>query len=188
MSILYGITADGQSVPVQVTDDGKLVTSGGGSSLWERENETLTPTNEGDDVEAQAASFVSSLNVSTSDDSWTAGAPPVGYAGTSFRGAGAMQAARPDDSAAIFKGWSTSAAIDPSNISKVTSQITGAGAATFAGDKAGFDAEGQLIFSSRGDRYRVIVQNGLMTAELFTRETELREKAEKFKGQKPDAI
>ena len=59
------------------------------------------------------------------------------------------------------------------------------GACEFANYKAGFTSEGELYFTSRGERYRVFVQNNLCYAEEFTRATELREKAEAARAPRP---
>ncbi len=46
---LYGVTSDGTSVPIEVTDDGKLVIDATGN-LWERDGTTLSPANDDDVV------------------------------------------------------------------------------------------------------------------------------------------
>jgi len=55
------------------------------------------------------------------------------------------------------------------------------GSATFALDKAGFTSDGEIFFTSRNERYRLVVSNSLVTAEPYTREIELREKAQKLR-------
>ena len=59
--------------------------------------------------------------------------------------------------------------------------ITAAGNATFAGDKCGFTAAGEVFLTSRGTRYKLVVAGGLVNAEPYTREMELREQAEALK-------
>lgn len=54
------------------------------------------------------------------------------------------------------------------------------GSADFAGGKCGFTTEGDLIFTSRGTRYKLFVSQGVCQAEPYTREMELKEKAEQF--------
>ena len=45
-------------------------------------------------------------------------------------------------------------------------------------NKAGFTVNGEVYFTSRGDRYKLFVSQGLVQAEPYTREMELRERAE----------
>ena len=55
------------------------------------------------------------------------------------------------------------------------------GSGSFAGGSCGFTADGELIFTSRGARYKMFVSNGVCSAEVYTRQMELKEKAEQFK-------
>lgn len=57
--------------------------------------------------------------------------------------------------------------------------IVASNSATFTQAQVGFTAAGELVFFSGGDRYRCVVANGVMTPQLFTREMEEQEKAEK---------
>ena len=50
-----------------------------------------------------------------------------------------------------------------------------------ADNKAGFTADGELYFTSRGTRYKLEVAGGLCNAIPYTREMELRERAEALK-------
>ena len=52
------------------------------------------------------------------------------------------------------------------------------GSADFAGNAAGITSAGELYFTSRGTRYKLVVAGGLVTPEPYTREMELREQAE----------
>jgi hypothetical protein len=63
---------------------------------------------------------------------------------------------------------------------QITSKITADGSCEFAGGKCGFTADGELIFSSRGTRYKLFVSQGVCQAEEYTRQMELKEKAERF--------
>jgi len=47
-----------------------------------------------------------------------------------------------------------------------------------AGNAAGITSSGELYFTSRGTRYKIFVSQGLVQAEPYTREMELRERAE----------
>jgi hypothetical protein len=62
--------------------------------------------------------------------------------------------------------------------------VTYSGAATFSNNKCGFTSDGELIFSSRGTRYKLFVSQGVCQAEEYTREMELKEKAEQFVADK----
>ena len=53
-----------------------------------------------------------------------------------------------------------------------------AGSITAAGNAAGITSSGELYFTSRGTRYKIFVSQGLVQAEPYTREMELRERAE----------
>ena len=55
------------------------------------------------------------------------------------------------------------------------------GSASFAGNKCGFTAAGEIYFTSRGTRYKIEVAGGLCNPVEFTREMELRERAEAAK-------
>jgi hypothetical protein len=59
-------------------------------------------------------------------------------------------------------------------------QIKQDGSAMFSGGKCGFTADGEIFFTSRNSRYKLLVQGELVVAEPYTREMELKEKAEKF--------
>ena len=58
------------------------------------------------------------------------------------------------------------------------------GSSEFCSNKCGFTPEGEIYFTSRGDRFRIIVQQNICYAEPYTREIELRERLERRK--KPD--
>ena len=61
-----------------------------------------------------------------------------------------------------------------------TVEISAVGSATFADGKCGFTSSGELYFTSRGARYKAVVQDQLVIAEPYTRQMELKEKAEQF--------
>ena len=62
----------------------------------------------------------------------------------------------------------------------VNSIIQADGSATFANRKCGFTSAGELFFTSRNERYKLIVSNGICQAEPYTSQMELKEKAEQF--------
>ena len=84
---------------------------------------------------------------------------------------GFIQAARESGASAVWSGY-TQGTAGP------TSRINGDGSAMFAGGKCGFTSAGELFFTSRNERYKLIVSNGLCQAEPYTRQMELKEKAE----------
>ena len=58
--------------------------------------------------------------------------------------------------------------------------VTAGGSASFSDKKCGFTSAGELFFTSRGARYKLVVTGELCTAEPYTRQMELKEKAENF--------
>ena len=54
------------------------------------------------------------------------------------------------------------------------------GSALFSGGACGFTSSGELYFTSRGTRYKLFVSQGLVQAEEYTRQMELKEKSEQF--------
>lgn len=52
------------------------------------------------------------------------------------------------------------------------------GSSSFGGGNGGFTSDGELIFTSRGTRYKIVHSNGICAAEPYTREMELKEKAQ----------
>ena len=58
--------------------------------------------------------------------------------------------------------------------------INADGSASFVGDACGFTSEGEIFFTSRGARYKLFVSQGLVQAEAYTRQMELKEKSEQF--------
>ena len=59
--------------------------------------------------------------------------------------------------------------------------IQPSGSATFAENKAGFTSDGEVYFTSRGTRYKLEVAGGLCNAIPYTREMQLRERAEELR-------
>jgi len=60
----------------------------------------------------------------------------------------------------------------------ITCSVKKNGSASFAGNTCGFTSEGEIYMTSRGTRYKIFVSQGLVQAEPYTREMELRERAE----------
>ena len=67
-----------------------------------------------------------------------------------------------------------------------TSVINSDGSASFASNKCGFTDAGEVFFTSRGTRYKLEVAGGLCNAIPYTREMQLRERAEALKGRIED--
>ena len=74
---------------------------------------------------------------------------------------------------------------DGYGLSNVQIELKNDGSSTFAGNKCGFTAAGELYFTSRGTRYKLFVAQGLVQAEEYTREMQLREKAEAIRAPRP---
>ena len=70
-------------------------------------------------------------------------------------------------------------AVDSKNVPNAI-VLNADGSATFSGDKCGFTSAGELIFTSRNARYKLVVSDGFLFPEPYTREMELKEKAEQF--------
>ena len=66
------------------------------------------------------------------------------------------------------------------NQSSPVFKVTNDGSAEFVSGKCGFTFSGELFFTSRGARYKLVVQDQLCIAEPYTRQMELKEKAEQF--------
>ena len=66
------------------------------------------------------------------------------------------------------------------NQSSPVFKVTNDGSAEFVSGKCGFTSSGELFFTSRGARYKLVVQDQLCIAEPYTRQMELKEKAEQF--------
>jgi hypothetical protein len=54
-----------------------------------------------------------------------------------------------------------------------------------AGDKCGFTADGELYFTSRGTRYKAVVQGGLIVPEEYTRGMEINERIDQARKPRP---
>ena len=72
---------------------------------------------------------------------------------------------------------------DSSNTTNITLGYDGS--VSFASSACGFTSEGEIYFTSRGTRYKIFVSQGLVQAEPFTREMELRERVEDKRKPRP---
>ena len=94
-----------------------------------------------------------------------------GVAGIQLYSGGEIDVTNASGQAQLWKGR---------NNTDLTSTITADGSADFAGGKCGFTSSGELFFTSRNSRYKLVVQDQLVLAEPYTRQMELKEKVEQF--------
>lgn len=81
------------------------------------------------------------------------------------------------DGSAVFKG-KIEITNDDGGLANIS--LNPKGQVNFAKNACGFTAGGELFFTSRGDRYKLVVSNGLCQAEPYTLRSALEEKAEDF--------
>jgi len=195
MSVIWsGITEEGAVVPVQVTEEGKVVAVGDGP--------------QGDYLPITGGELTGDLQVDgdiTAVGDIVGGPNPFasgsGY-GVRFNSTGAYNFYRgainifnatgdnviflKSDGNAKFANGQTRISTNGSvtiGLLSATPNISlnsANGSAEFAGDKCGFTSDGELFFTSRGTRYKLFVSQGLVQAEEYTRQMELKEKAEQF--------
>ena len=91
---------------------------------------------------------------------------------------GGISVARNDGSSTVFAGYGD-------DVRTPTVSIFGNGSITAADNKAGITSDGELYFTSRSTRYKLVVAGGLVNAEPYTREMELRERAEALRKPRP---
>lgn len=233
---LYGVTSDGTSVPIEVTDDGKLVVDTSSADGFVKQ---------GDDVEFGKGEFTGDIDVdgsATFDGVVTTGVSTTTEGtGSWIQPSGGVYTTRPSDSSdPLFAGYqendlsprislnadgsadfagnvvrgvyaanSNYAALrdgqievakdtNDGNLSLLTGTRYDAGAgstvfsiktngsAMFSENKCGFTSDGELFFTSRGSRYKLFVSNGMVQAESYTRQIQLKEKVDEFKSSKVD--
>ena len=73
----------------------------------------------------------------------------------------------------LFSGYNT---VSSSRVASIASD----GSASFAGGACGFTSTGEVYFTSRGTRYKLFVSQGLVQAEEYTRQMQLKERVEQF--------
>ena len=234
MITLYGVTEDGTTVPVQVTEDGKLVV---------HKDESFKP---GEDIQVGDVTATGDINAA---GNVRAGGDARSDAeeGVVITNTGGVYACRNNPDNPVFRGYRqgtstptcqifgsgsiTAASVVESNapfsssfglkvkgktsslfsvyrtasdaletqcysnggvanitLFHETGNIAAAGTFTAAGNKCGFTSAGELIFTSRGDRFKIMVQQGVCYAEPYTRQMELKEKAEQLREPKTQDI
>ena len=187
MITLYGVTEDGTSVPVQVTDDGKIVAvgqQGPPGPPGQDGQDSQVPGPPGPPGEIQNGDDVEFGTITAVGENGTIEVNNAGNAGSNvlLRMRNANNSG--NKSAHLFTAggyYLVPNRLDGTGAAVLildSGSITATGAITAADNKAGFNASGELIFFSRGQRYRAVVQNNNVMAEEYTREMELREKAE----------
>jgi hypothetical protein len=83
----------------------------------------------------------------------------------------------------LLNGSETSTILANGNIN--ASAIATDDTISAAGNKCGFTSAGELYFTSRNTRYKLVVSDQLVLAEPYTRQMELREKAEAARAPRP---
>lgn len=169
MITLYGVTEDGQSVPVQVTEDGRLVVLNSG--IQPGEDIDVGNVTASGDIEVAG-----SITASGNGTFGVEGAPSSDNGNIELIGSvGRLQI----NGRVPEAGESSSSFINLINnnaeklsVSKAGS-VTAAGNASFAGNKCGFTSEGELIFTSRGDRYRMIIQGNMLYPDPYPQTTDI---------------
>ena len=221
---LYGVTSDGTSVPIEVTDDGKLVVDTSSLEDYVKEGDDVEfneikcahrvrcggsavdsgePLNYGVTAYANSAAdddsnnaAVTALQQDANGRNWC-GTDTAGKATSEIFSDGSITAAGNivtggntiystygiDIDAGSASGNALAVHKDGSG---TTFKVDSSGSITGAGGKCGFLSTGELIFYSRGERYKAIYQGGNMMAEPYTRQMALRDKAEAMRTPRPN--
>ena len=183
MTTLYGLTADGTSVPVQVTDNGRLVAQGleGPPGIGEQgpPGPEGPPCSYGPDDDLSVKTVTAADGVATgpiaANDPASYGAALVNSAiPTSQGGELVVQASGLNN---VYVNL-LRAISGPNEVLK----LDASGNLQCAGNKAGFTSAGELYFTTRGDRYRLTVQGNMVYPEPFPVELELQERAAALKA------
>ena len=243
MVVWQGITEGGTAVPIQVTEEGRVVAEGqegpAGPPGPEGPQGPPGQYGPGDDVVFGDGSFAGSIQQAddptegknqgfkvingkiittrdASDDvflSYTQGNP---QATVSIKGngniTGAGSASFADNALEITSSgdsFGRSFTANVTNVSSFTAYADDAnpdskvfnvnhvggkrdpialladGSVEAAGNKCGFTSAGELYFTSRNARYKLVVSDQLVLAEPYTRQMELREKAEAARAPRP---
>lgn len=185
MITLYGVTEDGTSVPVQVTEDGRVVAQGmegppGADGQPGADSQVPGPPGPqgeygpGDDVTFRDGSFTRK---------WAVG--PLARPGSepwTYAEAGQLAVNRPTAAGSLAETFS----ILREGVR--TSWMEASGAFYAAMGNGGFNGSGELIFWSRGKRWRLTVSGNLCVPEEYPIEQELQEKLEAEDVDTPDIV
>ena len=184
--ILYGTTENGTTVPIQVTEDGRLVVM----------NPGVQP---GDDINCN--SITASASVSCHDELILNSGYQQIYGNGGVSNAFQIYKSESDktrvvniDSSGHINAQKVTCSGDVGWGSDPRNSLNADGSANFessiqaASNTCGFTATGELFFTSRGDRWKAVVQNQNVMAEPYTRSMELKEKAGKVPQPKTQDI
>ena len=174
MTVIWsGVTEEGAVVPVQVTAEGKVVAVGDGP--------------QGDYLPTTGGNLTGDLTLGTDKITLDAADGSATFTGNidtyDYGSDAADQGARVGNGVLYLKRADATA-------SEVFRIVTGRstkrviifsdGGATFGNGSCGFTSVGEIFFTSRGTRYKLFVSNGMVQAEEYTRQMELKEKGEQF--------
>ena len=168
MITLYGVTEDGTSVPVQVTDDGKLIVHKDGGA---------------GDIECN--SITAAGNIKATDGTQLARLSPSGVGEFLRKSAGSDTSYNTSVELNVSSAGAEFPILVRNSENKSDRRFfvqkdgsaTASGSISAAGNKCGFTSDGELFFTSRNERYKAVVQGGNMMAEPYSRAIEIREKA-----------
>ena len=162
MSVIWsGITEEGAIVPVQVTEEGKVVADVEIQQYW-------TPTETG--IESQSSIEVSgngtfsgalASNESSSAKYLCGNNPANGgeVSGIALFKSGSLNIGR-NNAASVIRTYVTTS-------TERTGTINSDGSMSMVNDKCGFTPAGEIFFTSRNTRYKLVVQNELCVAEPY---------------------
>ena len=137
-------------------------------------NTTFEVKSNGSITAAGSASFEGKVTAGTPNTS-------LDTNGVVFQPNGVIRAQR----AAAFSAPGNSLLSGYSGTTEVV-RLSADGSALFAGGKCGFTSAGEIFFTSRNSRYKLLVQGELVVAEPYTRQMELKERAEQFIAEKKE--
>ena len=180
MITLYGVTEDGTSVPVQVTADGRVVAQGLEGPASEVPGPPGPqgppgPYGPGDDVDfgkVRATGRVEGSDFLTSPDQdvYLTGTYQQGGIGDA-RGAGLLRLTDTGGTQGNQQAIRVTQVGNQPNVATFAVRYDGSvhsdGTASFASDKCGFNSDGELIFTSRGERYRMIIQGNMLYPDPY---------------------
>ena len=176
MITIYGVTEDGTSVPVQVTADGKLVAQGiqgppGADGEDGKDSTVPGPEGpEGPPGEIQNGDSCQLLNILCRNIGVDEYVEVVNDHIVKLR---------------PYAGDNASQILVNDSEGKTVFSVEGKGHMQAVSGAAGITADGEIYFTSRGTRYKLEVAGGLCNAIPYTREMELRERAEAQRKPRP---
>ena len=234
MITLYGVTEDGTSVPVQVTEDGKLIVHkdesfepGDDLVAGDIQCDNITTTTDGratigGNANANVANKGINLGLSNAPGAiYVRGDVASDYTGIGLAiakiGEVTNRIELRNDGTGTFKsidgitlgnglGSSDTWRLIPSDggiagafqiYDSDTAKgikirrdggITAAGSFQAADNKCGFTSEGELVFTSRGDRYKLIIQGNMLYPDPYPISKQLQEKADQLREPKTQDI